>query len=94
MADNAGTDLQGGYFDEKIRSIANDRCRGLTLHRNPELWQTLPARKQYELENSPEFSALEEEIDALIAKAKMDFVAKDRRNALMTRERKLNCLPQ
>lgn len=67
----------------------NDRFRGLTLHRNPELWQTLPARKQYELENSPEFSAVEEEIDALVAQAKIDSAAKDRRNALMTRKRKL-----
>ena len=34
---NAGTDLQGGYFDGKLRSIVNDRFRGLTLHCNPEL---------------------------------------------------------
>ena len=88
MPNNAGTDLQGGYFDGKIRSIVNDRFRGLTLHRNPELWQTLPARKQYELENSPKFSSLEE-IDALVAKAKTDSAANDRRNALMTQKRKL-----
>ena len=83
MPNNAGTDLQGGYFDGKVRSIVNDRFRGLTLHRNPELWQALPARKQYELENSPEFTAIEEEIEALAAKAKTDSAAKDRRNALM-----------
>lgn len=54
MPNNAGTDLQGGYFDGKLRSIVNDRFRGLTLHRNPELWQALPARKQHELEDTPE----------------------------------------
>lgn len=89
MPYNAGTDLQGGYFDGKVRSIVNDRFRGLTLHRNPELWQALPARKQYELENSPEFTAIEEEIEALAAKAKTDSAAKDRRNALMAQKRKL-----
>ena len=89
MPNNAGTDLQGGYFDGKIRSIVNDRFRGLTLHRNPELWQALPARKQYELENSPEFTTIEEEIEALAAKAKTDSAAKDRRNALMAQKRKL-----
>ncbi len=51
----------------------NDRFRGLTLHRNPDLWlwQALPARKQYELENSPEFTAIEDEIEAL---ARNEFV--------------------
>ena len=76
---NAGTDLQGGYFDGKLRSIVNDRFRGLTLHRNPELWQALPANKQHELENSPEFITLKTEIDALAPKAKTDPAARDRR---------------
>lgn len=70
MPNNAGTDLQGCYFDRKVRSVVNDRFRGLTLHRNPKLWQALPARKRYELENSPEFTAIEEEIEALTAKAR------------------------
>jgi len=37
IPNNAGTDLQGGYFDGKLRSIVNDRFRGMTLYRNPEL---------------------------------------------------------
>jgi len=86
---NAGTDLQGGYFDGALRSIVNDRFRGLTLHRNPELWQALPARKQHELENGPEFIAIEDEIDALAPKTKTDPAARDRRQALMADRRKL-----
>ena len=89
MPNNAGTDLQGGYFDGKLRSIVNDRFRGLTLHRNPELWQALPARKQHELENTPEFAAIETEIDALAPKAKTDPAAKERRQTLMADKRKL-----
>jgi len=30
----------------------------MTLHRNPELWQALPAKKQYELEDTLEFTAI------------------------------------
>ncbi|KAK3169331.1 hypothetical protein OEA41_008714 [Lepraria neglecta] len=89
MPNNAGTDLQGGYFDGKLRSIVNDRFRGLTLHRNPELLQTLPAREQHKLENSPGFTTLEDEIEALAPEAKTDPAAKDRRGALMAEKRKL-----
>ncbi|KAL8922150.1 MAG: hypothetical protein Q9208_005345 [Pyrenodesmia sp. 3 TL-2023] len=80
---NAGTDLQGGYFDGKLRSLVNDRFRGLTLHRNPELL------KQHELEKSLEFTTLENEIKALAPKAKTDPAAKDRRGAPMVEKRKL-----
>ena len=76
-------------FDGKVRNIVNDRFRGLTLHRNPESWQALPAREQYELGNSPEFTAVEEEIEALAARAKTDSTAKDRRNAMMAQNWKL-----
>lgn len=89
MPNNAGTDLQGGYFDGKLHSIVNDRFRGLTLHRNPELLQTLPARKQHKLENTTGFTTLEDEIKALAPKAKTDLAAKDRRGALMAEKRKL-----
>ena len=89
MPNNAGTDLQGGYFDGKLRSIVNDRFRGMTLHRNPELWQALPAKKQYELENTPEFTAIEKEMNALAPIAKTDSTTKDSRNALIAQKRKL-----
>ena len=67
----------------------NDRFRGITLHYNPELWQALPAKKQYELENTSEFIAIEEEIKALAPMAKTDSTAKESRNALMAQKRKL-----
>ena len=86
---NAGTDLQGGYFDGKLRSIVSDRFQGLTLHRNPELLQTLPARKQYELENTPEYTTLEDEIEALAPKAKTDQPINERRGAMLAEKRKL-----
>ncbi|KAK0641459.1 hypothetical protein B0T16DRAFT_214715 [Cercophora newfieldiana] len=50
---NSGTDGQGSYFGLEVRTIVNDLFRGLTLVRNPQLWQSLPAEKQEEFQNSP-----------------------------------------
>ena len=37
----------------------------MTLQCNPELWQSLPAQMQYELERRPDFITLEEQIEDL-----------------------------
>jgi hypothetical protein len=42
------------------------------LSYNLELWQSLPAEKQNELENSPEFIALDEKLENLSLKPKDD----------------------
>jgi hypothetical protein len=42
---NAGTDGQGSYFNDELRSIVGDRFCAMTLYRNPELWQYLFAEK-------------------------------------------------
>ena len=62
---NPGTDGQGSYFGDTLRTIVNDRFRTMTLSRNPGLWQSLPAEKWNEIENGPEFSAIEEELERL-----------------------------
>ena len=69
---NPGTDGQGSYFGDKPRGIINDRFRAMTLSYNPELWQSLPAEKQNELENSPEFIAIDEKLENLSLKPKDD----------------------
>jgi len=56
----------------KPRSIINDRFRAITLSYHPELWQSLPAEKQNELENSPEFIAIDEKVENLSLKPKDD----------------------
>lgn len=62
----------------------------MTLSRNPELWQSLPAEKQHELENSPNFIAIEQELEKLSSEHKDDPVARDRRRReLHTQKRKL-----
>jgi hypothetical protein len=61
----------------------------MTLSRNPELWQSLPAEKQHELENTPEFIAIEEELEQLDFKSKDESTARDRRKELQAQKRKL-----
>ena len=86
---NPGTDGQGAYFGNKPRSIVNDGFRALTLSRNPELWQSLPAEKQNELENSPEFIAIEEELQNLVQGSRDDPITRNRRKELRAQKRKL-----
>jgi hypothetical protein len=86
---NAGTDGQGSYFNDELRSIVSDRFRAMTLYRNPELWQSLPAEKQDELENSSEFIAIEDELEALSRNSKDDSTTRDRRKELRADKRKL-----
>jgi hypothetical protein len=86
---NPGTDGQGAYFGDTPRSIVNDRFRALTLSRNPELWQSLPAEKQNELENSPEFITIEEELQHISLGSRDDPTTRDRRKELRTQKRKL-----
>lgn len=86
---NPGTDGQNSYLGDKPRTIVNDWFRAMTLSRNPELWQSLPAEKQHELENTPEFLAIEEELEQLASKFKDDSAARDRRKELYAQKRKL-----
>ena len=86
---NPGTDGQNSYLGDKPRTIVNDRFRAMTLSRNPELWQSLPAEKQHILENTSEFLAIEEELEQLAFKSKDGSVARDRRKELHAQKRKL-----
>jgi hypothetical protein len=87
---NPGTDGQNSYLGDKPRTVINDLFRAMTLSRNPELWQSLPAEKQHELENSEEFIAIEEELQKLSFTPKEDAAAKDhRRKELYAQKRKL-----
>lgn len=38
IPNNAGTDSQGSYFGDELRSIVYDHFCSITLSRNPELW--------------------------------------------------------
>jgi hypothetical protein len=49
---------------------------------NLELWQSLPAKEQDELENSPEFKAIEDELEDLSLSSKDDLVTKNQRKEL------------
>jgi hypothetical protein len=59
------------------------------VSRNPELWQSLPAKEQDELENSPEFKAIKDKLENLSLSSKDDLTTKNRRKELQTQKRKL-----
>ena len=84
---NSGTDGQGSYFGLEVRSIVNDLFRGLTVARNPQLWQSLPAEKQEEFENSPEFVAIEKELADM--QGQRDSDSASRRRKLYAKKRTL-----
>ncbi|OCL06329.1 hypothetical protein AOQ84DRAFT_399062 [Glonium stellatum] len=87
MPNNSGTDGQASYFGIELRSIINNLFRGLSLPRNPKLWQSLPAEKQHKLENSSNYINIEEEIAALKGKKDLESIA--RRKELYAQRRKL-----
>jgi len=86
---NPGMDGQNSHLGNKPRTIVNNRFHAMTLSRNPELWQSLPAEKQHELENSPEFVAMEEELEQFSFKPKDNTAARDHRRELHAQKRKL-----
>jgi hypothetical protein len=87
---NVGANSQDAYFgdDSGMRTIVSDYFHSLTLRRNPDLWQTLPAERQHELEERPEWAALERELEAL-SLVPQDSVVKNRRRELNKQKRKL-----
>ena len=80
-------DGQGAYLDSQGRSHVLELFRGLSLLRNPNVWQCFPAEKQYEVHNSQESLDLNEEIHVL--KGLTDKESTSRRNMLYQRKRQL-----
>lgn len=84
---NSGTDGQGSYFGTKVRTVVNDLFRGLTVARNPQLVQSLPAAQREALKTSPEFATIEEELTTLLGQR--DKKSTSRRTKLYAEKRKL-----
>jgi hypothetical protein len=69
---NAGVDGQATFLGDERRDVVNDAFRELTLPRNPNLWHSLPAAKQYEIENRQDWLELEEKMAALKLEPNME----------------------
>ncbi|KAL1847875.1 hypothetical protein Plec18170_008285 [Paecilomyces lecythidis] len=85
-APNNGTDGQAAYLGDDVRTHVSDLFRGLALSRNPDLWQSLPAEKRYQLENREDYLELEGALAKL--QGSSHAVQKERRT-LYNRKRKL-----
>ncbi|KAK7398162.1 hypothetical protein QQX98_012469 [Neonectria punicea] len=84
---NSGTDGQGSYFGTEVRTVVNDLFRGLTVARNPQLLQSLPAEKKEALRTSPDLAAIEGELATLRGRHNKDSAS--RRKKLYADKRKL-----
>ncbi len=82
---NNGTDGQNSYLGGELRSIVTDLFRGMTLSRNLDLWQSLPAEKRYDLEARPEFIALSQQLETL--KRKPGSTEQDRRKVYAQKQK-------
>ena len=60
-----GADGQAAYQGNQRRTLVLDLFRQLTISRNPELWQCLPAKKQYEFHQKPEIVAITDRLSQL-----------------------------
>lgn len=61
----------------------------MTLYYNPKLWQSLLVEKQYKLESSLEFTAIEQELEALSLDPRDDSAVTGQRKELRIEKRKL-----
>lgn len=89
VPNDSGGDGQNSYQGERLRTVVSDLFRGATISHNPELWQPLPAEKQHDVENSPEFIGIEVQLEALALNGSLDPDAKERRKVLNAQKRKL-----
>jgi hypothetical protein len=55
-------DGQNSFLNRPLRTDFIEDMRGISLQCNPELWQSLPAKMQHELQQRPDFIALQEEL--------------------------------
>jgi len=58
-------DGQNSFLNQPLRTDFIEDMRGISLHCNPELWQSLPAKMQHELQQRPDFIALQEKLTNL-----------------------------
>ncbi|OJD24096.1 hypothetical protein ACJ73_04548, partial [Blastomyces percursus] len=64
-APNNDTDGQAAYLGDPVRTNVVDVFRNLKLERNPDLWQSFPAEKQYALKKTEEYLTIEKKLQDL-----------------------------
>jgi hypothetical protein len=95
MSQLSTVDGQGSFFEQGLRKDHLEDFRGLSLHRHPRLWQSLPAKQQFEFDCRPDILALDEEIETLTPEIQACGYANDtqshraRRRDLYERRRQL-----
>jgi hypothetical protein len=86
---DTGVDGQNAYLGAFVRSLSSNLFQGLTVSCNLELWQSLPAKEQDKLENSPEFKAIKDKLKNLFLSFKDDLTTKNQQKELQVQKKKL-----
>ncbi|KAI9773400.1 MAG: hypothetical protein M1840_007615 [Geoglossum simile] len=68
MAKISTVDGQASFLGQKLRQDHIEDLRGLSLHRHPQVWQSLPAKIQCDLECRSDFIAIQKKINTLTEK--------------------------
>jgi hypothetical protein len=85
---NPGTDAQNAYLGGQPHTCVTTLFRGMTVSHSPNLSQSLPTEKKYEIETSPEFVALDAQLRDLNAEPPLE--ERERRyRQLYTKKHKL-----
>ncbi|OJD27268.1 hypothetical protein ACJ73_01337 [Blastomyces percursus] len=88
-APNNDTDGQAAYLGDPVRTHVVDVFRNLKLERNPDLWQSLPAEKQYALKKTEGYLTIEKRLQNLGTSKAAGKERNKERNALYGERRRL-----
>lgn len=87
---NPGTSGRAAYFGDAPRTIVNDLLRTLTITCTPDLWQSLPAEQQHELEQTPDFEKINQRLTDLSLLDDAAQARKQRAKILLKRKKLVN----
>ena len=88
MAKETTVDGLGSFFETELRKDLGEGFRSMTLRRRPQLWQSLPAKEQCDLEQREDFVAIVDEIESLTKDIRQTN-SEDRKRELQARRQKL-----
>ncbi|OCK73076.1 hypothetical protein K432DRAFT_365291 [Lepidopterella palustris CBS 459.81] len=81
-------DGQGSFLGTELRRDHIEGWRSMSLRRQPQLWQSLPAKEQYSLEQRPDFAEIGDKIRSLTEEIRLTG-AEETKRVLQARRQEL-----
>ncbi len=86
MPSVSAVDGQSSFLAQPLRKDHIEDFRGMSLYRHPQLWQSLPAKMQYDFERREDFMACQREIESLNAATRTTMAEEDRQRDRLRRQ--------